>query len=105
MRAVLILGSGLLTVACGAPASLPSPSAIDGRVRAAMNDTGANGLAIAVIDNGRVGYVQAYGLRNAQGDPLTTDTVMYGASLTKTVLRGGGGTPGEVRPVSRPGRR
>jgi CubicO group peptidase (beta-lactamase class C family) len=30
--------------------------------------------------------VQAYGTRNAKGDPLATDTVMYGASLTKTVF-------------------
>jgi hypothetical protein len=26
--------------------------------------------------------VHAYGARNAKGDPLQTDTVMYGASLT-----------------------
>ena len=31
-------------------------------------------------------YVQAYGARNAKGDLLQTDTVMYGASLTKTVM-------------------
>jgi CubicO group peptidase (beta-lactamase class C family) len=43
-------------------------------------------MAIAVIDDGRVAYVQAYGVRNAKGDPLQTDTVMYGASLTKTVM-------------------
>ena len=43
-------------------------------------------MAIAVVDKGKVGYVQAYGIRNAKGDPLTTDTVMYGASITKTVL-------------------
>jgi CubicO group peptidase (beta-lactamase class C family) len=30
--------------------------------------------------------VQAYGARNAKGDPLLVDTVMYGASLTKTVM-------------------
>jgi CubicO group peptidase (beta-lactamase class C family) len=30
--------------------------------------------------------VQAYGLRNAKGDPLRTDTIMYGASLTKAVF-------------------
>jgi CubicO group peptidase (beta-lactamase class C family) len=51
-----------------------------------MADTRANGMAIAVIDDGRVAYVQAYGARNAKGDPLQTDTVMYGASLTKTVM-------------------
>ena len=35
-----------------------------------MADTRANGMAIAVIDDGRVTYVQAYGARNAKGDPL-----------------------------------
>ena len=51
-----------------------------------MTETGANGLAVAVIDDGRVASVQAFGKRNAKGDPLTTDTVMYGASLTKAVF-------------------
>ena len=51
-----------------------------------MARTHANGLAIAVIDHGKVSYVQAYGIRNAKGEPLTTDTVMYGASLTKMVF-------------------
>lgn len=54
--------------------------------RAAMARTGAKGLAIAVIDNGRVASVQAFGARNAKGEPLTPDTVMYGASLTKAVF-------------------
>src|SRR4030095_10654199 len=67
-------------------ACLPDAAAIDARVRAAMTETRANGMAIAVIDDGRVAYVQAYGARNAKGDPLQTDTVMYGASLTKTVM-------------------
>ncbi len=51
-----------------------------------MRRTSAQGLAVAVIDRGQPVYVQAYGKRNAQGEPLTTDTVMYGASLTKTVF-------------------
>lgn len=51
-----------------------------------MTNTQGKGMAVAVIDHGKVGYVQAYGIRNAQGDPLTTETVMYGASLTKTVF-------------------
>ena len=51
-----------------------------------MAHTHARGMAVAVIDHGKVGYVHAYGIRNAKGDPLTTDTVMYGASLTKTVF-------------------
>ena len=51
-----------------------------------MAETGTKGLAVAIIDHGRVHYVRAYGVRNVRGDPLTTDTVMYGASLTKTVF-------------------
>ncbi|MEO6214895.1 MAG: serine hydrolase domain-containing protein [Sphingomonas sp.] len=43
-------------------------------------------MAIAIIEGGRVRYVQAYGIRNEHGDPLRTDTVMYGASLTKPVF-------------------
>jgi CubicO group peptidase (beta-lactamase class C family) len=43
-------------------------------------------VAIAVIDRGKVTYVRAYGERNVKGDPLRTDTVMYGASLTKAVF-------------------
>jgi CubicO group peptidase (beta-lactamase class C family) len=65
---------------------IPDHSAIDARVNKIMTDTQAKGLALAVIDKGNVSYVHAYGVRNAKGDPLTTDTVMYGASLTKTVF-------------------
>ncbi len=51
-----------------------------------MARTHAKGMAVAVIDRVQHGYVQAYGIRDAKGDPLTTDTIMYGASLTKTVF-------------------
>jgi CubicO group peptidase (beta-lactamase class C family) len=51
-----------------------------------MQSTGAQGLAIAIIRNGAVTQVRTWGKRNAKGDPLTPDTVMYGASLTKAVF-------------------
>ena len=51
-----------------------------------MQKTAAKGIAVAVIDHGKVVFVNSYGIRNAKGDPLTTDTIMYGASLTKTVF-------------------
>jgi len=65
---------------------MPNGAAIDGEVSRIMTQTGAKGVAVAVIDHGKVGYVRAYGIRNAKGDPLTTDSAMYGASLTKTVF-------------------
>jgi CubicO group peptidase (beta-lactamase class C family) len=41
-------------------------------------------MAVAVIDRGQVVHVGAYGFANlADHRPLATDTVMYGASLTK----------------------
>lgn len=68
------------------PQAIPRPAEIDARVRKVMENTHANGIAVAVIDRGRVSYVQSFGIRNAKREPLTTDTVMYGASLTKTVF-------------------
>ncbi len=65
---------------------IPSGPAIDSEVGTIMARTHANGMAVAIVDRGKVGYVQSYGIRNAKGDPLTADTVMYGASLTKTVF-------------------
>ncbi len=44
------------------------------------------GMAVAVIENGSVRQVGSWGVRNVSGDLLTTDTVMYGASLTKAVF-------------------
>ncbi len=61
-------------------------AALDAEAAAAMKAAQANGLAIAVIDAGKVVHVAAYGQRNAKGDPLQTATVMYGASLTKAVF-------------------
>jgi CubicO group peptidase (beta-lactamase class C family) len=66
--------------------TIPAPAAIDARVGDIMTKTSAKGIAVAVIDHGKVGYVHAYGIRNGKGDPLTVDTDMYGASLTKTVF-------------------
>jgi CubicO group peptidase (beta-lactamase class C family) len=65
---------------------LPDDAAIGAEVGKLMARTHGQGLAVAVIDHGQVGFVGAWGRRNAQGDPLTTDTVTYGASITKTVF-------------------
>lgn len=63
-----------------------TPAGIDRRVGELMQANHVQGLAVALIRNGRVVYVHAYGERNAHGDPLTTDTLMYGASLTKATF-------------------
>ncbi len=87
----LLISSALFGCAnAPAPGPAPSPSAktdqIDDIVRRAMAATGTKGLAIAVVDAGQVVFTKAYGVRNASGEPLQEDTVMYGASLTKAAF-------------------
>jgi len=65
---------------------VPGEAAVAATAAKAMAATGARGLAIAVIDDGKVVSVQAFGERNAKGEPLTPTTIMYGASLTKAVF-------------------
>jgi CubicO group peptidase (beta-lactamase class C family) len=60
---------------------------IDAMAELLMQRESVNGLALAVIDGGEVLHVTAYGHRNVERDlPLTTESVMYGASLTKTAF-------------------
>ncbi|MGA8595860.1 MAG: serine hydrolase domain-containing protein [Bryobacteraceae bacterium] len=84
---VLCLSLFALCVPVAAVAqTIPGGAAIDAEVNKIMTATRAKGMTIAVIDHGKLAYVHAYGVRNAKGDPLTMNTVMYGASLTKTVF-------------------
>jgi len=60
---------------------------LDADVQRLMAREKVQGLAVAVIDGGKVVHVAAYGHRNvARGLPLTRDTLMYGASLTKAAF-------------------
>lgn len=68
------------------PPALPGAGTIDQAVRAAMTRTGTRGFALAVIDDGQVRSVRTWGHRNAAGEPLQPDTIMYAASITKAVF-------------------
>src|ERR1700746_3564233 len=89
-RRVLALWPAILVSFCvpaaAAAQRIPNGAAIDAEVGKLMAETHGKGISIAVIERGKIAYVHAYGVRNAKGDPLTTDTVLYGASLTKTVF-------------------
>ncbi len=88
MRTTLLAAA--LAVFCLLPAATHAQpvgaSSLAEAVDSVMRDTGARGIAVAVVEDGKVVDVQAHGDRNAAGDPLTTDTVMYAASLTKTAF-------------------
>jgi CubicO group peptidase (beta-lactamase class C family) len=86
MRGLMVVLTLLAMGSSAAAAKVPDAGRVAALARNAMAETGAKGLAVAVIDDGRIASVQAFGLRNAKGDPLTVDTVMYGASLTKALF-------------------
>jgi CubicO group peptidase (beta-lactamase class C family) len=87
-RRELMLSGAALALTSLAPTGRASTraQAVDDAALAAMTATGAKGLAVALIEDGRVVCAQAYGLRNARGDALSADTIMYGASITKAVF-------------------
>lgn len=89
IRAVVAAFAAFVVSACAtAPApSVPSGAAIDAEARRLMASEDVKGMAIAVIDDGQVVHVAAYGHRNVERDlPLTNDTIMYGASITKAAF-------------------
>jgi len=70
-----------------ASAAVPDAGALDAHVAALMKREKVNGLALAVIDAGEVRHVRAFGYRNVERKlPLTADTIMYGASLSKAAF-------------------
>lgn len=81
-----LLAPLFLLTGAAAPAPESAGARVDAAAREAMQATGAHGLAVALIEDGRPVAVRVYGKRNAVGEPLTTGTVMYGASLTKAVF-------------------
>ena len=60
--------------------------ALDARIQAMMADRSMQGLAVAVVENGRLSFVRGYGLTAPeQGEKVDADTVFRWASLSKTV--------------------
>lgn len=88
MRSLIGSIALLTNLAAGAVVARPIPdrARIDAHVEAAMQSTGARALALAVIDRGRVQFVATYGVRTAADAPLQSNSVLYGASLTKAVF-------------------
>jgi CubicO group peptidase (beta-lactamase class C family) len=62
-------------------------TAIDSTVGRVMRGAQVPGLALALLNNGKVVYLKAYGYKNlSPREPLTTHSVMVAASLTKVAF-------------------
>lgn len=89
MRSVVFTGLVILLAACNQQAAtgIPATDAIDSEAVRLMAREDVKGMALAVIDDGEIVHVATYGHRNVERDlPLETNTVMYGASFTKTAF-------------------
>ena len=97
MIRIVVAVAAIACTACGADKapndrdkpgnnSTASATVLEAAVRDGMVATQARGLAIAIVRDGTVSAVHTFGDRNETGDPLTADTVMYGASLTKSAF-------------------
>jgi CubicO group peptidase (beta-lactamase class C family) len=90
MKTAASLAVLLSLAGCAASQDRPhalDSTALDAEALRLMKGEDVQGMALAVIEDGKVVHASAYGRRNAERNlPLTTDTVMYGASLTKTAF-------------------
>lgn len=59
---------------------------LDARIQAMMADKSMQGLAIAVVEDGRLAFVKGYGRTAPEGgEPVRAETIFRWASLSKTV--------------------
>jgi CubicO group peptidase (beta-lactamase class C family) len=64
-----------------------APAQIDATVTQLMSSAHVIGVGIAIFHDGRIAYLHAYGLRDTEkGAPLTPDSVMTSASLSKAAF-------------------
>jgi len=92
MRILLTAATSLIALATAAQAQPDGwtdaeIAELDTSIQQMMAEEEVVGLAYALIDQGEVEHVAAFGYRNRENAwPLETDTVMYGASLTKAAF-------------------
>jgi CubicO group peptidase (beta-lactamase class C family) len=64
-----------------------TPAQIDSTVNSLIQSAQVTGTAVALFHRGEIVYLKAYGLRDTEkGLPLTPDSVMTAASLTKSAF-------------------
>ncbi len=60
---------------------------IEQHITRLMKAAKVTGLAVAILNDNQIAYVKSFGYRNKEDSlPLTENTVMYGASFTKSVF-------------------
>jgi len=90
MRFAILIAAAALASCASTPLPADTPlrgEVLDARIEALMAREQVVGMAVAVVERGEITHVGAYGYRNRENAlPLETDTIMYGASLTKAAF-------------------
>jgi CubicO group peptidase (beta-lactamase class C family) len=96
MRRVILASISLIAALLAASAqpaikrldgSTISPAEVDATVARLMRAAEVTGAGIAILNGGKVAYLKTYGFRDNENKlPLTTDSVLCGASFTKAVF-------------------
>jgi CubicO group peptidase (beta-lactamase class C family) len=94
LAAFLFILTAAAAVASPAPKSIRrldgsriTPAEIEATVTKLMTAAKVPGLGVAILNDNKAVYLQAFGMRNVEeGKPLTADTVMSGLSFTKSVF-------------------
>jgi CubicO group peptidase (beta-lactamase class C family) len=67
--------------------SVIMPAEIDATVARLMKAAEVPGVGLAILNDGKIAYLKAYGVRDKESNvPLTVDSVMYAASFTKVAF-------------------
>lgn len=82
--AVVVISLALMTAA-GAAAQSDPGEAIDAYIRERMAALNAPGAAVAVVQDGEIVHLAGYGVANEAGDPLTPQTPVLLASISKSM--------------------
>jgi CubicO group peptidase (beta-lactamase class C family) len=67
--------------------SVIMPAEIDATVARLMKAAEVPGVGLAILNDGKIAYLKAYGVRDKESNvPLTVDSVMHAASFTKVAF-------------------
>jgi len=81
-----LLAASLASVLAPPALAAPNDQKLDAEIERLRTAGKIPGVAVALIEDGKVARVVAKGVRNEKGDPLTPQTVMYAASITKATF-------------------
>lgn len=87
MAAARVLAAGEMPAIMRLDGSTITPAEIDQCVTRLMRAADVTGVGIAIFNGGKVAYLKTYGVRDKENNlPLTPDSVMSAASLTKAAF-------------------